>query len=74
MEAFTVTVGTKRYDVISYFESRASRFKVLIEGQDVVLETDEDGCIRAQENTPHQRAYNIHLLNAIADGIAAHYS
>lgn len=64
MRVFTVVYNTDRY-IVKPLNGQSRRFKVNVNGQDVVFEHDMDGHIRAEAT----KAASMSLLLALADKI-----
>jgi hypothetical protein len=66
MNTFMIKTPGGRFYVWPY---SAERFLVDINGEEVILETDEDGHVRAPGATGKGHRLNMGLLNGIADQI-----
>ncbi|SFP09940.1 hypothetical protein SAMN05428949_7359 [Chitinophaga sp. YR627] len=64
MKAFTVVYNTDRY-MVKPLNGHSPRFRVNVNGQEVIFEHDMDGHIRAEAN----KVASMSLLLAIADKI-----
>ncbi|HEY9261017.1 hypothetical protein [Chitinophaga sp.] len=67
MNAFMIKTSGGRFYVKP---SSAERFLVDVDGEEIILEKDEDGYVRAPGATDHGHRLNMGLLNSIADQIA----
>jgi hypothetical protein len=64
MKAFTVVYNRNRYPVTP-INGHSPKFRVNVDGKDVIFEHDLDGHVRAEAT----HTASISLLNAIADRI-----
>ncbi len=67
MNAFMIKISGGRFYVKP---SSPERFLVDVDGEEVMMEKDEDGYVRAPGATDNGRRLNMGLLNNIADEIA----
>jgi len=67
MNAFMIKTSGGRFYVKPY---SAERFLVDVDGEEIVMEKDEDGYVRAPGATDNGHRLNMGLLNHIADQIA----
>ncbi|HEY8956424.1 hypothetical protein [Chitinophaga sp.] len=67
MNAFMIKTSGGRFYVRP---ASPERFLVDIDGEEVMMEKDEDGYVRAPGATDNGRRLNMGLLNNIADEIA----
>jgi hypothetical protein len=67
MNAFMIKTSGGRFYVRPY---SAKRFLIDINGEEVMMEKDEDGFVRAPGATGNGHRLNMGLLNSIADQIA----
>lgn len=68
MNAFMIKTSGGRFYVRPF---SAERFLVDVDGEDIMMEKDEDGYVRAPGATESGHRLNMRLLNSIADQIAA---
>ncbi|RFS26829.1 hypothetical protein DVR12_03320 [Chitinophaga silvatica] len=66
MKVFMIKIAGLRFYVHPW---PVNRFAVIIDGEEVVLETDEDGFVRAALNSVSTFRHNMQLLNKIASAI-----
>ncbi|MFY0256071.1 hypothetical protein ACDQ55_19200 [Chitinophaga sp. 30R24] len=66
MEAFMIKTSCGRFYVRPH---SAERFSVDIDGEEVIMEKDDDGFVRAPGATDNGHRLNMCLLNTIADEI-----
>ncbi|MCW3466581.1 hypothetical protein [Chitinophaga nivalis] len=69
MNAFMIKTSGGRFYVKAW---SADRFLVDVNGEEVILEKDEDGYVRAPGATLAGHRLNMQLLNHIAAQITAH--
>lgn len=67
MNAFMIKTSGGRFYVRPH---ATGRFLVDINGEEIMMEKDEDGFVRAPGATGNGRRLNMRLLNSIADQIA----